>query len=233
LKVEKDPAGFDDCHLVVHTDSDAFSGAVRGGAGDRGPFPPPSIRIETVRLPGPGAAVCIEPDLTPSVAMRLFDRRPEGGSSRGELVSLKVMNAVDQRFATGPVMGRWFAGLKERKFLANRCPECGRTQIPPREICARCRVRVEEFVELGPKGTITASDLVYYASPDPLTGTIRETPYAVVYVMLDGASEQEAFSLELRKSDIGRMKIGGRVRPVWAERTTGSYEDVLYFELDD
>jgi hypothetical protein len=29
------------------------------------------------------------------------------------------------------------------------------------------------------------------------------------------------------------MKIGGRVRPVWAERTTGSYEDVLYFELDD
>jgi uncharacterized OB-fold protein len=160
-------------------------------------------------------------------------RRPEGGSRREELVSLKVMNSIDQRFATGPVMGRWFEGLKERKFLANRCPVCGRTQIPPREICARCRVRVEEFVELGPKGTITAWDLVYYASPHPLTGEIRETPYAVVYVMLDGASEQEAFSLELKKSDIDRMKIGGRVRPVWAERTTGSYRDVLYFELDN
>jgi len=51
--------------------------------------------------------------------------------------------------------------------------------------------------------------------------------------MLDGASEQEAFSLELRKGDIGNMKIGGRVRPVWAEKTMGSYKDILYFELDD
>ncbi len=234
LNVEKDPAGFDDCHVIVHTDLNGFSGAVRGGAGDRGTFPPPSIRIETVRLPGSGGAVGIEPDLTPSVALRLFDRRrPAGGNRPEELVSLKVMNAIDQRFATGPVMGRWFAGLKDRKFLANKCPECGRTQIPPREICAVCRVRAEEFVELGPKGTITAWDLVYYASPDPLTGAIRETPYAVVYVMLDGASEQEAFSLELKKSDIGNMKIGGRVRPVWAEKTKGSYEDILYFELDD
>ncbi|HPX11917.1 MAG TPA: hypothetical protein PKW20_06505, partial [Syntrophales bacterium] len=103
LNVEKDPAGFDDCHVIVHTDSKDFSNAVRGGAGGRGPFPPPSIRIETVRLPGSGGAVCIEPDLTPSVARRFFDRRrPAGGNRPEELVSLKVMNAIDQRFATGP-----------------------------------------------------------------------------------------------------------------------------------
>lgn len=150
-----------------------------------------------------------------------------------ELICLSVMNSIGQRFATGPVMGRWFAGLKERKFLANRCPVCGRTQIPPREGCAVCRVRVTEFVELGPKGTVTAYDLVYYASPDPLTGRIRETPYVVLYIMLDGATEQEAFSLELKKEDIPRLTIGARVRPVWAQNTTGSFGDVLYFEIDD
>ena len=150
-----------------------------------------------------------------------------------ELICLKVMNSIDQRYATGPTMGRWFAGLKERKFLANKCPQCGRTQIPPREACAICRVRVREFVELGPKGTITAWDIVYYASPDPLTGAVREVPYAVLYIMLDGATEQEAFAMEMKKDDIGRIKMGSRVRPVWAETTMGSYKDVLYFELDD
>lgn len=151
----------------------------------------------------------------------------------GELICLKAMNSIGQRFATGPVMGRWFAGLKERKFLANRCPVCGRTQIPPREACAVCRVRVRDFVEVGPKGTIAAYDLVYYAGPDPLTGKVRETPYVVLYIMLDGVTDQEAFSMELKKEDIARLKTGARVRPVWAQSTTGSFGDVLYFELDD
>jgi uncharacterized OB-fold protein len=129
-------------------------------------------------------------------------------------------------------MGRWFAGLREKKFLANRCPECGRTQIPPREVCAFCHVRVRDFVEVGPKGTVTNFDIVHFASPDPLTGAVRDTPYAPVYVVLDGSSEQEAFAMEIRKEDIPRLKVGARVRPVWAARTTGSYRDVIGFELD-
>ena len=129
-------------------------------------------------------------------------------------------------------MGKWFAGLREKKFLANKCPECGRTQIPPREICAICRVRVNEFVELGPEGTVTNFDIVYFASPDPLTGAVRDTPYAPIYVVLDGASEREAFAFELKKEDISRIKVGARVRPVWAENPAGSFRDVLYFELD-
>jgi hypothetical protein len=129
-------------------------------------------------------------------------------------------------------MGRWFAGLREKKFLANRCPECGRTQIPPREVCAWCHVRVRDFVEVGPKGTVTNFDIVHFASPDPLTGAVRDTPYAPVYVVLDGSSEQEAFAMEIRKEDIPRLKVGARVRPVWAARTTGSYRDVIGFELD-
>jgi len=87
------------------------------------------------------------------------------------------------------------------------CPECGRTQIPPREICAICRVRVHEFVELGPKGTVTNFDIVYFASPDPLTGAVRDTPYTPIYIVLDGASEQDAFAFELKKEDIDRIKV--------------------------
>ena len=150
-----------------------------------------------------------------------------------ELLSLKVITSINQRFATGPVMGKWFAGLKQKKLLANICPVCKRTQIHPREICAMCHVRAGEFVELGPEGFVSNFDLVYFASPDPLTGVVRDTPYICAWIMLDGASPEEAFAFEIKREDIPRLEIGTRVRPVWAEKTTGSFTDILYFEIVD
>ena len=178
--------------------------------------------------------VKIEGDMMAAAATGKFFHKyvDPGAKEAEELICLRVTNAIEQRFASGPVMGKWFAGLREKKFLANKCPECGRTQIPPREICAICRVRVNEFVELGPKGTVTNFDIVYFASPDPLTGAGRDTPYAPIYVVLDGASEQEAFAFELKKEDISRIKVGARVRPVWADKPTGSFRDVLCFEME-
>jgi uncharacterized OB-fold protein/putative sterol carrier protein len=178
--------------------------------------------------------VRIDGDMMAAGSTAKFFRKYEvpGAKEAEELICLRVTNAIEQRFATGPVMGRWFAGLREKKFLANRCPDCGRTQIPPREICAWCRVRVHEFVEVGPKGVVTHFDIVYFASPDPLTGAVRDTPYATAYVVLDGATEREAVTMDLKKEDIPRLKEGARVRPVWAARTTGSYRDLIGFELD-
>jgi uncharacterized OB-fold protein/putative sterol carrier protein len=150
-----------------------------------------------------------------------------------ELISLKCVTSINQRFATGPHMGKWFAGLKEKKLYASQCPLCGRTQIPPREICAVCRVRADEFVEVGPKATVVLVDVVYYASPDPLTGKVRQTPYGGVFMVLDGASPGESFAHELKPADIDRVKPGMRVRAVWAEQRTGSFTDLPYFEIDD
>ena len=150
-----------------------------------------------------------------------------------ELISLKCLPAINQRYATGPIMGKWFAGLKEKKLYATRCPSCGRVQTPPREICADCRVRSEEFVEVGPNATVTLVDIVHYASPDPLTGKIRETPYAALFVVMDGAGKDQSFSHFLNPKDFSRIKAGLKVRPVWAKERTGNYEDLLCFEIDD
>jgi uncharacterized OB-fold protein/putative sterol carrier protein len=150
-----------------------------------------------------------------------------------ELISLKCVTSIHQRFATGPHMGKWFAGLKEKKLYASQCPLCGRTQIPPREICAVCRVRADAFVEVGPKATVVLVDVVYYASPDPLTGKVRQTPYGGVFMVLDGASPGESFAHELKPADIDRVKPGMRVKAVWAEQRTGSFTDLPYFEIDD
>lgn len=150
-----------------------------------------------------------------------------------ELISLRVVNSIDHRFATGPFMGKWFNGLKDKKFFATKCPVCGRTQVPPREVCAVCVEGSPEFVEVGPKATVANVDVVYYASPDPLTGNVRSTPYATLFLWLDGATPGDCLSFDLKPEDVPRVKRGVRVRPVWNETRTGGIEDLLYFEIDD
>ncbi len=156
-----------------------------------------------------------------------------------ELLVLKKVISVKERFATGPVMGKYLNGLKEKKILANRCHECGRTQVPPREICAVCRIRCEEWLEVGPKGNVRLVDTAYYASPDPLTGETRETPYGLAYILLDGCKGQEVFPHFLRDDQLDRIEMGWNekkgtiVRPVWAEERTGKVSDIKYFEIDE
>jgi hypothetical protein len=92
---------------------------------------------------------------------------------------------------------------------------------------------------VGPKGNLLVIDLVYYASPDPLTGETRETPYGSVHILLDGCRGNETFWHLLRRDQIFEVKEawgdepGTRLRPVWAETRTGSVHDIQYFEIDD
>ena len=148
-----------------------------------------------------------------------------------ELIVLKKVISVDMDYATGPVMGKFLKGLGEKKIYANVCPECGRKQLPPREVCAICRCRAEEFVEVGPEGILNLIEYTYYASPDPLSGETRETPYGSVHVLLDGCKGTETFWHLLKREDLDDAKRLDRVRPVWADNPTGAISDILYFEL--
>jgi hypothetical protein len=150
-----------------------------------------------------------------------------------ELIVKKQILAIPQKFSTGPVMGKFLNSFKEKKILANKCPECGRRQLPPRETCAECVVRATDWVEVGPEGVISMMDITYYASPDPLTGESRETPYVSAHFLLDGCKGHETLWHELKPSDRDRAKKGDRVRPVWSKNRKGAITDIEYFELID
>jgi uncharacterized OB-fold protein len=151
-----------------------------------------------------------------------------------ELIAKFQILSIPMRFATGPVMGRFLTELKENKrIMSNKCPKCGRNQLPPREVCAICRVPVTEFVEVGPEGVIGSYDIVYYASPDPLTGESRQAPYTTCNVLLDGCDGEDTLWHELNETDPSRVKRGLRVRAVFNEVRTGSIHDIKYFEIID
>ncbi|MBT3311799.1 MAG: hypothetical protein HN737_11705 [Desulfobacterales bacterium] len=158
---------------------------------------------------------------------------PPGGEieEQEELLMLPKVISVPQKFNTGPKMGKFLKGLIDKKLYANKCPECKRLQIPPREVCAECIVRADEFVEVGPDGIIQVLDITFFASPDPLTGESRETPYVSAHILLDGCKGHETLWHELNPANIKTAKKGDRVRPVWNENRTGSVSDILYYEL--
>jgi uncharacterized OB-fold protein len=112
-------------------------------------------------------------------------------------------------------------------------------QLPPREVCAECRVRAADFVEVGPKGEVRYMDIVYYAMPDPLTGVARETPYGSIFVLLDGCKGNETLTHFIRKDQIEKIQLGWnekkgtRVRPVWEENRIADIWDIKYFEIDE
>lgn len=160
-----------------------------------------------------------------------------------ELLALKRTVSVRQKFATGPVMGKFLKALKEKKILSIKCPVCGRLQSPPREVCAICRVRNDEWVEIGPNGEMRMLEYCYYASPDPLTGETRETPYGAIGILLNGCKKEEVFWHLLRPDHLDKVEMGivigdrvvkgTRLRPVWAEERTGTIDDIKYFEIDE
>ena len=165
--------------------------------------------------------------MLPKIFKKFEVKEAEAGP---ELIMLKRNISVNMRYATGSVMGRFFDGLKEKKILANLCPKCGRRQLPPREVCAVCRCRVADFVEVGPEGSLNLLEITYYASPDPLTGETRETPYGSIHVLLDGCEKAETFWHFIKKEDLFDTKVGDRMRPVWNETRNGTVHDILYFE---
>ena len=232
MNLEKKDA-LSDCDVVMHADANTFVGVNIG-------------KIDGMEMITAGKMKIDGDMMTFGITAKLFRRFTPPGEQvepEQELLRLNRTISVNQKFATGPVMGKFLKGLKDKKIFAIKCPECGRLQSPPREVCAICRVRNEEWVEIGPGGEMRMMEYCFYASPDPLTGESRETPYGAIGILLEGCKDEEVFwhllnPEQLDKVEMGsvlgsKVKNGTRLRPVWAENRTGSVSDIKYFEIDE
>ena len=131
--------------------------------------------------------------------------------------------------AIGPTASRFYDGIQaDSKILGKKCPQCTRVLLPPRSFCDRCFKETSDWVQVGPEGTIEAFTIVYQAFKN-----LPEPPYALAYVLLDGADTAMAgflrgIELEDPKQAVPRMGIGKRVKVHFAKERTGSVLDFWY-----
>jgi uncharacterized protein len=123
----------------------------------------------------------------------------------------------------GPVIGRFFTSLKERRIEGVRTA-AGRVIVPPAEYDPETSEPLSEFVEVGETGVVTSWAWVTQPRPNhPL-----QRPFAFALVRLDGADTAMLHVVDA--GDESGMSVGMRVRARWAAEPQGGIRDIECFE---
>lgn len=125
--------------------------------------------------------------------------------------------------STGPVVGHFLTGLRDRKIFGNRASD-GRVIVPPMEYDPVTAQALDEFVEVGQEGEIVSWCWVR----QPRAAHPLEKPFAWAMIRLDGADVPMIHCIRAGTEE--ELATGARVRAVWADETRGFITDIAYFE---
>lgn len=132
-----------------------------------------------------------------------------------------VTVAFDYTRSVGPVLGRFFTGLSERRLIGARLSD-GRVAVPPPEFDPTSHEAPTEFVEVGPGGVVTSWTWV----SEPVAGQPLDRPFAFALVTLDGADTPMLHAVDVPSADA--ISTGMRVTTRWSEEPTGSITDLVF-----
>lgn len=124
--------------------------------------------------------------------------------------------------SVGPVLGRFFTGLREGRIEGVRTPG-GRVLVPPSEYDPDTGEPTGEFVEVGGSGVVTTWAWVH----EPRAKHPIDRPFAWALIRLDGADTPLLHAVDAR--DEARMRTGMRVRVSWNEERKGHIRDIRCF----
>lgn len=125
--------------------------------------------------------------------------------------------------SVGPVLGRFFAGLRDRRIVGVRARD-GRVLVPPQEFDPETGEALSDFAEVGPGGVVTS--WMWVSAPRPKHPLQR--PFAWALVRLDGAGTALLHAVDA--GDETAMRTGMRVRVRWRDETVGDIHDIACFE---
>ncbi|MFI6518738.1 Zn-ribbon domain-containing OB-fold protein [Spirillospora sp. NPDC050679] len=132
--------------------------------------------------------------------------------------------------SVGPVIGRFLSELRDGNLVGVRTRE-GRVLFPPTEYDPDSGEAVtEEFVPVGPVGTVTTWSWV----AKPRKTHPLDRPFAWALIRPDGADTAVLHALDLGVFEEGAkpprfLKTGMRVRPRWRAERTGDIGDIECF----
>jgi uncharacterized OB-fold protein len=127
------------------------------------------------------------------------------------------------RRSLGPVLGRFFTGLRDGRIEGNRT-RAGRVLVPPMEYDPDTGEDVShDWVEVGPGGVVRSWTWIR----EPRAAHPSDRPFAYALVQLDGA-DTPLLGIVLAR-DESAMHTGMRVTVRWAEERSGRIQDIAGF----
>jgi uncharacterized protein len=123
----------------------------------------------------------------------------------------------------GPIVGAFFAGLREHRILGIRTADGG-VLVPPLEYDPNTGAELSELVEVGPDGTVESWTWV----AEPTSKHPLDRPFAFALVKPDGASTAMVHAVDAGSAD--RMRSGMRVRPRWRAEPHNMIDDLACWE---
>ena len=141
-------------------------------------------------------------------------------------LSAPVTVAFDYTRSTGPVLGRFFTGLRDGQVVGARTSD-GKVVVPPPEFDPVTHEAVTDFVDVAPTGTVTSWSWV----PEPVKAQPLDRPFAFALVTLDGADTPLLHALDVPSPD--DVSTGMRVQVRWADERVGAITDIACFEPAD
>ncbi len=130
-------------------------------------------------------------------------------------------------------LDRYVEGLKEKKILGIKCPDCGTVYSPPTNLCVKCHTRMrlerdEDWIRVSENGAVISYTVAYTrVAPGGLVDLSEEERQIFVLVLLDGVDTH--LLSELKGASEDEVRVGMRVRAVWADRTRGALGDLTHF----
>lgn len=130
-------------------------------------------------------------------------------------------------YRVGPYMERFIKGLGEKKILGVKCPECKKVVVPPRKVCGVCNKILDEWVEVGPEGTVENYTVGHVKLNKGLVEQ-ADPPVLLALVKLDGASS--LLPAKIEGIDSGELKNGLKVKAIFKDQPEDSLDDLDHFE---
>ena len=97
-------------------------------------------------------------------------------------------------------------GLNERKYLLQKCSECGRIRHYPRPVCDACYSMKVEWVEASGRGVVHSWTITHHPFHPGWKGDL---PYILVTADLDEGVRMNA---QLRGAEASALTVGAPVR---------------------
>lgn len=139
----------------------------------------------------------------------------------------KGMVRAEFNFWVGIVMDKFFDGLQEKKFIGTKCSKCGRVFLPPRNRCGDCFAKAEDFIELPETGILKNFTVTSYKVTERKARNVNKDQI-VGLVQIDGADN--AMVVPVINTNPEDLKIGMKLKVVWAKRIKGHPNDIAGFE---